>query len=407
MNIIILAWKNIWRNKVRSGVILSAIAIGLFAGTFLSAFMSGWVVGTVNDEVDTNIGHIRIHDTSFIANSSINAFFIKEPIERKISGGGIDALLSSRLRVTGMLASSHKALGITVRGVEADAETLLSTIHTLIPDTLGSFLADGEKMPVVISRKIADELKVKLRSKIVLTIQDAEGEMQSIAFRVGGIYKTTNAMYDEGNIFVRYSDLLPYTALPEGAVHETAVKFPDLETCAVIAPAVKELLPDMDVKTWGELNSTLDMSLAWADMISVIMIAIFLLALSFGIVNTMLMAVMERTREIGMLRAIGMSRGRVFRMIMAETVFLTLFGSFIGVILGVCLIIPSMDSGINMRLFTAGDFEDFGFGSIVYPVINLTMFLEIVVLVIVAGILSAIYPARKALGLKVLDAVRN
>ena len=125
MNIIVLAWKNIWRNKVRSGVILSAIAIGLFAGTFLSAFLSGWMVGTVNSNVDTHIAHIQIHDTSFIANYAIDAFFMKEPVERKITDGGIAALLSSRLRVSGMLASSHKALGITVRGVEADAETQL------------------------------------------------------------------------------------------------------------------------------------------------------------------------------------------------------------------------------------------------------------------------------------------
>ncbi|MDR2497230.1 MAG: FtsX-like permease family protein [Tannerellaceae bacterium] len=407
MNIILLAWKNIWRNKVRSGVILAAIAIGLFAGTFLASFLSGWMVGTVNDDVNTHLSHVQIHNEAFIANSAIDAFFMKEAVEPKIRAGGISAPMSSRLRVTGMLASPHKALGITVRGVDAADETRLSTIHTLIPDSMGSFLAEGERMPVVISRKIAEELKVKLRSKIVLTVQDAAGEMQSIAFRVGGIYKTTNAIYDEANIFVRYSDLLPYTALPEGAVHETALRFDDLETCELIAPTVTELLPDMKVQTWGELNTMLGMSLAWTDMMAVIMIGIFLLSLSFGIINTMLMAVLERTREIGMLRAIGMSRGRVFRMIMAETVLLTLFGSCIGILLGVCIIIPSMSSGIDLTFLMGDLFEDYGFGSVIYPVLNMKMFVQIICLVIATGILSAIYPARKALALKVLDAVRH
>jgi ABC-type antimicrobial peptide transport system permease subunit len=109
-----------------------------------------------------------------------------------------------------------------------------------------------------------------------------------------------------------------------------------------------------------------------------------------------------------MLGAIGMSKGRIFRMIMLETVFLTLLGSAVGIVLGAALIVPSMQSGIDLSFMMEDDmFEDYGYGSIVYPILDVRMFVEIVVMVVLAGILSAIYPARKALGLKVMEAVRG
>ena len=262
-------------------------------------------------------------------------------------------------------------------------------------------------MPVVISRKIAEKLKVHLKSKLVFTFQDVHGEMQSVAFRVCGIYKTTNGVFDEGNIFVRRSDIAAYTGLPDGAVHEAAAIVADLQACEFIVPQLKNLFPDFCVQDWGEINPTLRMSLAWTNMIAVVLIAIFLFALSFGIINTMLMAVLERKRELGVLGSIGMIKGRIFRMIMLETVFLTLAGSLVGVVLGAAAIFPSMTSGIDLSFLMGDLFEDYGYGSTVYPILNVEMFVEILIMVILAGIMSAIYPARKALKQKPIEAMRG
>jgi len=231
--------------------------------------------------------------------------------------------------------------------------------------------------------------------------------MQSIAFRVGGIYKTSNGMFDEGNVFVRYDDIFDYTGLPFGSVHETAVRLTNIEACNLVAPQYKNLFPEMDVQDWAELNPGMAMSLEWTMFMGPIMLCIFLLALAFGIINTMLMAVLERTREIGMLGAIGMSKGKIFGMIMSETIFLTLSGAVIGIAVAVAVIYPTLESGIDMSGLIGDDFEDFGFSSTVYPVFNVKMMVQIVVLVITTGILSALYPARKALKLKSLEAIRK
>ena len=420
MNVINLAWKNIWRNKVRSGVILGAIAIGLFSGTFFAAFMQGWILGTINSDIKSQYSHIQIYDTAFLANYDINAYFHREVVSSQFSDvSGKDTencqLITEnynlkttyRLNLTGMLASAHNAAGVTAKGVQPNEEMQTTDVWQHIPDTMGVFLTDDTKNAIVISSRLADKLQVRLKSKIVFTFQDVQGNMQSIAFRVGGIYKTTNAVLDESTVFVRYDDVFGYTGLPEGAVHEAAILLSDIETCDIVTPQLKSLFPDMYVRDWQEMNPALSMYFAYTDFMGVIILGIFLFALSFGIINTMLMAVLERKRELGMLGAIGMSKQKIFYMIMLETIFLTLIGSVIGMIVGIVILLPTIQTGIDLSFFMKDQFEDYGFASIVYPTINIKMFVQIVILVILAGILSAIYPARKALKLKPLEAIRE
>jgi len=407
--LIVLSWKNIWRNKIRSGVILGAIAIGLFSSTYLSAFMSGWVIGSVNSDVENHISQMQIHDTAFIANGDINAFFDRNLFENKVNESGLknDIKISYRLKLNGMLASAANAVGVSAKAVNVEEEKAVSKIWQQIPDSLGEFLPDDMRMPIVISQKTAEKLKVRVKSKIVLTFADTNGEMQSLAFRVSGIYNTTNGILDETEVFVRFDDVFALTSLPENAIHEAAVMAQDLETCEKIYPQIKDIFSNLDVMDWKLISPTLAMMLGYTEFFAVIILVIFMLALSFGIVNTMLMAVLERTRELGMLGAIGMGKRKIFSMIMLETLFLTLLGSFAGIILGTALILPSINSGIDLTPLVAADFEDYGFGSIVFPILNLKMFVQMTILVIIAGILSAIYPAIKALKLKPLEAIRS
>jgi ABC-type lipoprotein release transport system permease subunit len=407
MNLQNLAWKNIWRNKVRSGVILGAITIGLFSGTFLLAFLCGWMVGTVNNDIETQLSHVQIHDTAFMANSDIRACFTRATVEDKIKLSGLTAEVAFRLNLGGMIASSHNAVGVTAKAVWKEEEMKVTTVWKQIPDSSGVFLSDDTRNAIVISKKMADKLQVRLNSKIVFTFQNVHGDMQSLAFRVGGIYKTSNGMFDERNVFIRYDDVFNYTGLPAGAVHEAGILLPDLEVCKMIAPQLIDMFPDMDVQDWASLNPPMAYNLSYTDFMAVIILGIFLFALSFGIINTMLMAVLERTHELGVLGAIGMSKRKIFSMIMLETIFLTLIGSIIGIILGIATILPSMKTGIDLSPLMGDQFEDFGFSSMVYPILTVNMFVQTIVLVISAGILSAIYPARKALKLKPLEAIRQ
>jgi ABC-type antimicrobial peptide transport system permease subunit len=137
-----------------------------------------------------------------------------------------------------------------------------------------------------------------------------------------------------------------------------------------------------------------------------IFMIIILLALGFGIVNTMLMAVLERIKELGMLKAVGMSRKRIFRMIMMETIFLGLTGAFVGMAISYLMIWWTGRTGLDLSSLYQEGFEAIGFSPILYPSIGPDSFIQITLMVILTGILASIYPARKALKLNPCEALR-
>jgi ABC-type antimicrobial peptide transport system permease subunit len=144
----------------------------------------------------------------------------------------------------------------------------------------------------------------------------------------------------------------------------------------------------------------------YANFLGYIYVGIILLALAFGIINTMLMSVLERVKELGMLMAIGMNKTRVFSMIMLESVFLTLTGAAVGLIITYVVVQITGRTGINLAMWAEG-LEAIGYSAIVYPVVTAENYVVILVLVIITGIISAIWPARKALKLNPAEALRT
>ena len=213
-------------------------------------------------------------------------------------------------------------------------------------------------------------------------------------------------MFDESTIFVRKSDILPYTGLPEGVAHEAAILANNVSTGKEITKALGKALPEMDVQGWNELQPALGLIHAWTDLINVIILSIFLVALSFGIVNTMLMAVLERTKELGVLACIGMNKRNIFKMVIFETLCLTVVGSGIGILLASWVIGYTGEHGIDLGFMLNANYERFGFSSVVYPILETRAFLEIIALVVITGIISAIYPAQKALKINSWEATK-
>jgi ABC-type lipoprotein release transport system permease subunit len=247
----------------------------------------------------------------------------------------------------------------------------------------------------------------QLRSKIVFTFTDMHGEMTYQSYRVCGIYKTSNTAFDAQNAFVLHSDLAPVAGLGPGEYHEIAALVnTEISTEKAEQLLISQKFPNESVMTWREIAPDAAMMADVMDVYYFIVMGIIFLALAFGIVNTMLMAIMERIKELGMLMAIGMKKKKVFMMIMLETVFLTFTGSAIGMVLGALLLKITGNTGLDFSSVGEG-FESVGFAAIVYPNIELNFFFGIIVLVILVGVLSSIPPARRALKLKPIEALRT
>ena len=265
----------------------------------------------------------------------------------------------------------------------------------------------GDKEADRISYRVKEvAIKYRLKHKIVLSFQALDGNIAYDAFRVVGVYRSGNSAFDGMNLFVRNTDISPAAAMRADQSNQIAILLNSVNDDDLVAERIKEILPDMDVQTWDTIMPEAGMYSEAMNYYLFIFLIIILLALGFGIVNTMLMAVLERVKELGMLMAIGMNRKRVFRMIMLETVFLGLTGAMAGTLLCYVLVWYTGKTGVDLSALYKEGFEAIGFSAKVYPAIGAESFLQILFLVILTGILASIYPARKALKLNPADALR-
>jgi putative ABC transport system permease protein len=249
-------------------------------------------------------------------------------------------------------------------------------------------------------------LDFRIRNKIQITISDETGTPVQGTFRVCGIYKTTNGGFDQATVFVNSRELAGLYNGKSILTHEIAILLNDIENADSVKEKLTGISPDNTISTWKELAPDAAMMNDYMIMYYFIFIGIVMLALAFGIINTMMMTILERTKELGMLMAIGMNRKRVFNMIMLETVFLTLVGAIAGMLSGWVIVEALGKTGIHFSTWGEG-FEAIGFAAIVYPVITPDFFIIITVMVIVTAIISSVWPARKALKLIPVEALRT
>jgi ABC-type lipoprotein release transport system permease subunit len=249
-------------------------------------------------------------------------------------------------------------------------------------------------------------LDYRIRNKIQITISDREGTPVQGIFRVCGVYKTTNTGFDQATVFVNAGELAKLYGGNEILTHEIAILLKNIEDAGIVKEKLDRIPGGNSVRTWKELAPDAAMMNDYMIIYYFIFIGIIMLALAFGIINTMLMSVLERTKELGMLMAIGMNRRRIFKMIMLETIFLTLVGAITGMISGWMITKFLGKTGIHFSGWGEG-FEAIGFAARVYPVITVEFLIFTTILVIVTAMVSSVWPARKALRLNPVEALRT
>lgn len=402
-----ISWKNIWRNKLRSLVVITAVTFGILAGVFSAGLMNGMVERRLRTAIELETSNIQIHNPKYLENKDL-LFFINNADSLISEIGKIPEVkaVSKRMKVMAMANTSSSGTGIIANGIEPEKEKMVTGIYNKIMDSAGTYFEGVKSNPVLISQKLSEKLKLKVKSKVVITLQATDGTMVSGAFKVVGIYKTSNSLFDEMNIFVRFNDLASLTTFDKTKAHEIAILLKDTKLSDDVALKLTRHFPNLDIMTWKEIQPDLGMTVEFLNIMLYFSLIIILLALGFGIVNTMLMVVLERVKELGMLMAVGMNKARIFKMIMLETIYLSLTGGIAGLILGIISIQIFQHTGIDVSAYGEG-FSAIGYDSMIYPTIGWDFYLGTVILVILTGIIASIYPARKALKLNPAEAVRT
>jgi putative ABC transport system permease protein len=399
-----IAWRNLWRHRARSLAIIASVVLGVWAGAFIVSLYYGMGNERVRIAIEEEVSHLQVHHPRF-----------REDFEARWNFGldSLDAVLRSRPEVKawslrtvaqGMLSTAAGSNGVQINAVDPASEAATRGLDRFVQN--GAYFDPAKKNQVLVGKKLADKMKLTPGAKIVLTFQDQGQNIQSGAFRICGLYATSNAPLDERNVYVGRTEFNGLIGLP-GRATEAAVLLHDEKEVPAALADLRHRLPELEVETWRDISPETDLIISSLDISSFIVIAIILLALAFGIINTMLMAVLERTREIGVLMAIGMTRMRLFGMVVLETLLLTIVGCPIGFGMAWALNLWLSKTGINLAAFAGNMTRDFGFGAVVYPDLPAFKVWQIIQTVFVIALLASVFPAWKALKLKPVEAINR
>jgi putative ABC transport system permease protein len=398
-----IASRNIWRSRKRSLIIITAVSIGLWAGIFMMAFYNGMIEQRINSAIADELSHIQLHHPEFRKEYEIKYDLPKgrkmlKMIDKEIT---IKAA-AGRIIIKGMIASASGSSGITINGVMPKEEDALTNLSKKI--IKGSYFTTKTN-EIILSEKLRKKLKLNLNKKTIITFQDKEGNLASAAFRITAIYKTINTPYDDSNVFVKITDVDSLAGIPN-AINEIAIFLKSNTALDESQKKLKQEFPQTEIKNWMEISPELGLTISVGDQMVFIFMGIILLALAFGIVNTMMMAVLERTREIGMLLALGMNKFKIFMMIVLETLFLILAGCPVGMLLAFTTIAITQKTGIDFSQFSQA-YSSFGYSSIIYPSLTGRQFGIVMLLVFITALFSALFPARRALKLNSAESLKK
>lgn len=397
-----IAWRNIWRNKIRSAVVIASVVVGIWAAAFILSFSMGMKHAYVQTAIENQVSHLQLHAPGYLDNPGLEKS-IQQADSKASAISRLPAVkaVTVRVLVIAMAATASNTAGVNVRGIDTAAENAVTHIGDHVQE--GSYLA-GNGLPALIGAALAEKLNLKMHHKLVLTFQDLQGNITSAAFRVTGIYTTANSSFDENNVFVRRGDLAALLGLKDQAEEIAVLLRQDDEVPAVQDRLVK-MFPSLDVKSWKQIAPELALTVDSQNESLFLVVLIIVLALMFGIVNTMMMAILERVHEIGMLMAVGMNRIRLFLMIMMETLYLSIAGIPAGLALSWLTISITGREGINLGIFAKG-LSAFGLGTIVYPRLQPGFYVIVAVFIFCAAFLGSLYPALKALRVEPAEALQ-
>ncbi len=401
---------------------MAAIALGVWAAFFMSGFVSGMIRSYINNAVDHVVSHIQIHHPEFKKDYEAR-FRIEEPdqVAESIRAREHVVGVSARAVVNGMISSPQSTRGIQVKAVDPGSEAIVTQLPGEIKE--GSYFEGERRNQLLISTSLAEKLKVKIRSKLVITFQDLDLNITAGAFRVVGLFDTGNQPYDEATIFVLRQDLdrllLPemgeesharLTSGQDGSgsliAHEIAILLDDSEAVESVKAEIEGQYPGFLVETYREISPDLRLYESQFQVINSVYLIIILLALIFGIINTMLMAVLERVRELGMLMAIGMNKGKVFLMIMLETILLSMAGLPLGLLLGHFSVRYFGEYGLNLSMYS-DSLKQFGMSDMVYFEVDPSLYYLYPIGMAITAVLASVYPAYRAIRLRPVEAIRK
>jgi ABC-type lipoprotein release transport system permease subunit len=388
-----LAWRNIWRNWRRTMIATIAIVLGLVLLIFMDAMIKGSDQAMFANAVRLYGGNIQIHAPGYGIRADRQPILPLENADEVVQLAMARpevALASKRINTGGMVSDREGTYPVTITGIQPTVEAPLSLVAENI--TQGRFLQDDDVDAIILGKGLADLLDVSVGDRVTLIGRRQNETMRQHGMTIVGVFDLGLAAAEKGMVFINLSDAQTLYNL-RGQETEVTISLQDLGKERATMAALQNDLPNYEVDSWEtlmpELRQTMDIKAAFSTIFGLIVLMIA----SIGILNLMLMAVFERTREMGVLAALGMKGRQVMGLFVLEGVFIGLVGALIGCLLGWALITAVGQVGIDLSFAAdAGDATAL-MGDRLFPSATTLDIIGNGLAVLVIAALASIYPA--------------
>ena len=395
-----LSWRNLWRHRRRTLILITTICVAVGSVLVLNALLRGMQMSMVETALDNLNGHFKVVAPGYLDDPGIRKSFRFEPSGHpELASYGIRGW-TSRVRVPAVIRSERETRGVQFVGVVPGSEDI-SFLGDVEID--GEYLSGSDDRRILVGHSLAQQLETGVGRRVVLITQGVDGGNRESGYRIAGVYDAVGTGIEKAFVFTGITSVQELLAVD--AVTELSVRLTEGAQEPPVLHRLTRTFTDLDVRTWQDLEPQAAMMHEMADATVSIWFLIVMGALIFGLVNTLVTAVMERIRELGMLRAIGMRRGAVIAQVVIESMITMAIGISVGVVLGLLGYLWLAD-GIDLSAFSEG-LELTGIRPELVPRLWAQDVVLVVGLSLVLGFLASIYPAQRAVRIQPLDAMRR
>lgn len=392
-----LAWRNLWRNWRRTVIAVVAIVLGLILLLMMDGMIKGSDQAIFGNAVRLYGGNLQVHAVGYRERANRLPMLPLDDADTVVQAARAQPQVlaaAKRINTAGIVINRGNSVPVAITAIEPDVEAAISLQAESVSQ--GRFLSADDGDAIYIGKALAERLEVSVGDNVTLLGRSRNESMRQHNFIVVGIYDLNMPEAEKGTVFIPLIDAQTLYNL-RGQATEAAIFLKQIGTEADVMTALKAQLPGYEVDSWqtlkGDLRETLDTKLAFTSFFGIVVIVIA----SIGILNLMLMAVFERTREMGVLAALGMKGRQVMGLFLLEGSLIGVVGAVVGCGLGLAFIALLGTVGLDFSKFASG-LGDLGalLGGKLYPVITLDVLISRAVLVVIITAIASLYPAWQA-----------
>lgn len=396
-----LGWRNLFRQKRRNFMLLLAICVAVAGVVVMNSLIRGFQFDMQEAAVANLTGHVKILAPGYLDDPNIEkSFTLVKDWQPQLPDIEIEGW-APRIRIPAVIMSERETRGIALVGIDPEREGI-SFLDKVKLD--GDMLSGADDRRVVIGKELARQLETKVGRRLVIITQGIDGRNREAGFRIAGTFDADGKGLEKLFVFTGVAAL--QNMVDAQVVTEVSIKVVSQLDEPLAQQALAERFADLDVFNWQQLEPQAAAMFVFADSAIFIWFLVMMGALIFGLMNTLITAVMERIKEFGMLRAIGMRPRAVVVQVVMESTLIMLVGVAAGTLIGWLLVLWLADGGIDLSAYAQG-VELAGMRSVLMPRLLVEDLVLVSSLSLVFGVLAALYPARRAVKINPLEALRR